>query len=55
MNSLNQESLYNLIYAAIDFGDNLFELRLTVTFAAILAIYFSRDHISSFMRTLLEG
>lgn len=53
MNSLNQESLYNLIYSAMDLGDNLFELWLTVTFAAILAIYFSRDDISPFMRKLL--
>ena len=50
---MTQESLYNLIYSALEFGDNLFELWLTVTFAAILAVYFSRDHISLFMRNLL--
>ena len=53
MNDLSQEALYNLIYSAIDFGDSLFELWLTITFAAILAVYFSSERISSFMRRLL--
>ena len=53
MNELSQEALYNLLYSAIDFGDSLFELWLTITFAAILAVYFSSDRISRFMRILL--
>ena len=53
MNELSQEALYNLIYSAIDFGDSLFELWLTVTFAAILAVYFSSARITAFMRWLL--
>ena len=53
MNELSQEALYNLIYSAIDFGDSLFELWLTVTFAGILAVYFSSARITAFMRWLL--
>jgi hypothetical protein len=53
MNELSQEALYNLIYSAIDFGDSLFELWLTITFAAILAVYFSSERISKYMRQLL--
>ena len=55
MNELSQEALYNLIYSAISFGDSLFELWLTITFAAILAIYFSSERINRFMRSLLIG
>ena len=50
MNELSQEALYNLIYSALSFTDTLFQVWLTVTFAAILAIYFSRDEISKLMR-----
>jgi hypothetical protein len=50
---MNEESYYSLIYSAMDLGDGLFELWLTVTFAVILAIYFSRDQISRLMRSLL--
>jgi hypothetical protein len=53
MGYLSREALNDLIYSAIAFGVYLFEIWLTVTFAAILAIYFTRDHISSFMRVLL--
>ena len=53
MSDLSREPLYDLIYSAISHGDNLFELWITVTFAAILAVYFTRNHISSFMRLLL--
>ena len=55
MNELSQEALYSLIYEAISFGDSLFELWLTITFAAILAIFFSSDRIERFMRLLLVG
>ena len=50
---MTQDALYDLIYTALAHADNLFELWLTVTFAAILAIYFSRAQISPFMRNLL--
>lgn len=50
---MSEEPYYNLIYSAMYLGDGLFELWLTITFAAILAIYFSRDQISRFMRNLL--
>jgi len=55
VHELSQEALYNLIYSAIEFGDSLFELWLTVTFAAILAVYFSSARITEFMRWLLIG
>ena len=53
MNDLSQEALYNLTYAAISFGDSLFQLWLTITFAAILAAYFAREQITPFMRRLI--
>ena len=53
MNNLSQEALYNLIYSALSFADTLFQVWLTVTFAAILAIYFTRSEISQWMRHLL--
>lgn len=53
MTELSQEALYNLCYSAIAFGDSMFELWLSVTFAAILAVYFSSERITSFMRRLL--
>ena len=53
MNDLSQEALYNLTYAAVSFGDSLFQLWLTITFAAILAAYFAREQITSFMRWLI--
>lgn len=53
MNDLSQEALYNLTYDALSFADTLFQVWLTVTFAAILAIYFSRTEISALMRRLL--
>lgn len=53
MNELSQEALYTLIYNALSFTDTLFQVWLTVTFAAILAIYFSRAEITSWMRWLL--
>jgi hypothetical protein len=53
MTNLSQEALYNLCYSAISFGDSLFELWLTITFAAILAIFFASERITPFMRRLL--
>jgi hypothetical protein len=53
MTELSQEALFNLCYSAISFADSLFELWLTVTFAAILAIYFASERITPFMRYLL--
>lgn len=53
MVDLSQEALYNLCYSALSFADSLFELWLTVTFAAILAIYFASARITPFMRWLL--
>ena len=53
MTDLSQEALYNLCYSAISFADSLFELWLTVTFAAILAIFFASARITPFMRYLL--
>lgn len=55
MTELSQEALFDLTYSAIALGDSLFELWLTVTFAAILAIYFSSARMTRFMRRLLLG
>jgi hypothetical protein len=52
---LSQEALFDLTYSAIALGDSLFELWLTVTFAAILAVYFSSSRMTPFMRRLLLG
>jgi len=55
VSELSQEALFNLTYSAIALGDSLFELWLTVTFAAILAVYFSSSRMTTFMRRLLLG
>ena len=55
MTELSLEALFNLTYSAIALGDSLFELWLTVTFAAILAVYFSVSRMTRFMRQLLLG
>lgn len=55
MSNPSRESLYDLIYSALGFADNLFELWLTVTFAAILAAYFTAEHMSRYMRALMIG
>lgn len=55
MTRLSEEALHNLCYSALSFADNLFQMWLTVTFAAILAIYFSQSNITAYMRRLLIG
>ena len=55
MSNLSEEALHNLCYSALSFADNLFQMWLTVTFGAILAIYFSHSNITPFMRRLLIG
>ena len=55
MGNPSRESLYELVYSSLAFADNLFELWLTITFAAILAVYFTREHISRYMRALMIG
>jgi hypothetical protein len=55
MTELSEEALHNLCYNALSFADNLFQMWLTVTFAAILAIYFSHTNITPYMRRLLIG
>ena len=55
MTQLSEEALHNLCYSALSFADNLFQMWLTVTFAAILAIYFSHSNITTYMRRLLIG
>jgi hypothetical protein len=55
MTELSEEALHNLCYNALSFADNLFQMWLTVTFAAILAIYFSQSNITPYMRRLLIG
>lgn len=55
MSTLTEEALHNLCYSALSFADNLFQMWLTVTFGAILAIYFSNSNITPFMRRLLIG
>jgi hypothetical protein len=52
---LSEEALHNLCYNALTFADNLFQMWLTVTFAAILAIYFSHSNITPYLRRLLIG
>jgi hypothetical protein len=36
MSEVSEEALHNLCYTALSFADNLFQMWLTVTFAAIL-------------------
>ena len=55
MTDLSEEALHNLCYSALSFADNLFQMWLTVTFAAILAIYFSHSNITPYLRRLLTG
>jgi hypothetical protein len=55
MTSLSEEALHNLCYSALSFADNLFQMWLTITFAAILAIYFSHSNITPYLRRLLIG
>ena len=55
MTKLSEEALHNLCYNALSFADSLFQMWLTVTFAAILAIYFSHSNITPYMRRLLIG
>ena len=55
MSDLSEEALHNLCYNALSFADNLFQMWLTVTFAAILAIYFSHENITPYLRRLLIG
>ena len=55
MTELSEEALHNLCYNALSFADNLFQMWLTVTFAAILAIYFSHSNITPYLRRLLIG
>ena len=55
MTRLSEEALHNLCYDALSFADNLFQMWLTVTFAAILAIYFSHSNITPYLRRLLIG
>lgn len=55
MTELSEEALHNLCYSALSFADNLFQMWLTVTFAAILAIYFSHSNITPYLRRLLIG
>jgi len=52
---LSEEALHNLCYSALSFADNLFQMWLTVTFGAILAIYFSHANITPYLRKLLIG
>ena len=52
---MTEKDLYDLIYSALGYADPLFELRLTITFAAILAVYFSSARITRYMRWLLVG
>lgn len=55
MTGLSEEALHNLCYSALSFADNLFQMWLTVTFAAILAVYFSSSNITPYLRRLLIG
>lgn len=55
MSELSEEALHNLCYEALSYADNLFQMWLTVTFAAILAIYFSHSNITPYLRRLLIG
>jgi hypothetical protein len=55
MSRLPEGALHTLCYNALSFADNLFQMWLTVTFAAILAIYFSHSHITPYLRRLLIG
>jgi hypothetical protein len=55
MTELSEEALHNLCYSALSFADNLFQMWLTVTFAAILAIYFSHTNVTPYLRRLLIG
>ena len=55
MTGLSEEALHNLCYNALSFADNLFQMWLTVTFAAILATYFSQSNITPYLRRLLFG
>jgi len=53
--NLSAEALHNLCYSSLTFADNLFQIWLTITFGAILAIYFTISHITPFLRRLLTG
>ena len=50
---MGQAELYELSYEALYFMDSLFQMWLTMTFAAILAIYFTRAELSNWLRRLL--
>ena len=50
---MGQAELFELSYEALYFMDSLFQMWLTMTFAAILAIYFTRTELSNWLRRLL--
>ena len=53
MNTTSQIDIWNMAYSAISYMDNLFSIWITITFAAILAVYFTSEKISRFLRFLI--
>ena len=53
MNELTQRDIFELSFAAIGYMHTIFQIWITITFAAILAVYFSSARITKYMRYLV--
>ena len=53
MNNFSQSDIYNMTYTIISYMDNVFSLWITITFAAILAVYFTSEKLTRFLRHLI--
>ncbi|MBO6506847.1 MAG: hypothetical protein JJ977_18770 [Kordiimonadaceae bacterium] len=53
--TLSQEAIFELYYEAIAFSDTVLQIWLTVTFAAIIALYIASPNMTRFLRILIVG
>jgi hypothetical protein len=53
MDELTQKDIFELSFAAFGYMHTIFQIWITVTFGAILAVYFSSTRITRYMRYLI--
>ena len=50
-----EEALHSLYFEAAGFNNDILQIWLTITFAAIIALYIASPHLTRFLRVLITG
>lgn len=52
---MTEDAIHSLYFEALGFNNDLLQIWLTVTFAAIIAMYIAAPQITRFLRVLIAG